>query len=164
MPGFLFGVVKKYGDDNAGNLAVQLTYATFVTVFPLLLLLVTVLDLVLGGHPALRSRVLHTAFAQFPVIGTQLAHNVHTLHRSSVVGLTVGVGGLVYGTRGLAQAGLFSMAQIWNIPGAVRPAYVARLARSLLFLAVLFVGPRGHHRPDRVRHLRPPRRLAGAGR
>jgi YihY family inner membrane protein len=140
VPAFLFGVVKKYGDDNAGNLSVQLTYAMFVTVFPLLLLLVSVLSLVLGGHPGLRRQVLHSAFGQFPVIGTQLAHNVHALHRSSVVGLVVGVVGLVYGTTGLAQAGLFAMAQIWNVPGAVRPAYVARLARSFLFLAVLFVG------------------------
>ena len=69
-----------------------------------------------------------------------MAHNVHAMHRTSVIGLAVGVAGLVYGTTGLAQAGLFSMAQIWNIPGAVRPNYVARLARSLLFLAVLFVG------------------------
>jgi len=140
VPALLFGVVKKYGDDNAGSLSVQLTYTMFVTVFPLLLLLVTTLNLVLGAHPGLEQRVLHSAFGQFPIIGTQLSHNVHAVHRSSVVGLVAGVVGLVYGTTGLAQAGLFTMAQIWNIPGAVRPAYVARLARSLLFLAVLFVG------------------------
>jgi uncharacterized BrkB/YihY/UPF0761 family membrane protein len=132
--------MKKYGDDNAGNLSVQLTYTMFVTVFPLLLLLVTVLSLVLGSHPGLQRQVLHSAFGQFPVIGTQLSHNVHALHRSSAVGLVVGVVGLVYGTTALAQAGLFAMAEIWNIPGAVRPAYVARLERSLLFVAVLFGG------------------------
>ena len=140
VPAFLFGVVKKFGDDNAGNLSVQLTYTMFVTVFPLLLLLVTVLNLVLGGHPGLEQSVLHSAFGQFPIIGTQLAHNVHAMHRTSVIGLVVGVVGLVYGTTGLAQAGLFSMAQIWNIPGADRPDYVARLTRSILFLVVLFVG------------------------
>ena len=137
---FLYGVVKKYGDDNAGNLSIQLTYTLFITVFPLLLLLVTILGLVLGSHSGLRQQVLHSAFGQFPIVGTQLAQNVHSLHRASVVSLVVGVVGLVYGTTGLAQAGLFSMAQLWNIPGAVRPNYVARLSRGLLFLAVLFVG------------------------
>ncbi|MCU1363012.1 MAG: hypothetical protein JWM55_840, partial [Acidimicrobiaceae bacterium] len=39
IPSFVLGVVKKFGDDNAGNLVVQITYALFVTVFPLLLLL-----------------------------------------------------------------------------------------------------------------------------
>ena len=140
VPAFLFGVVKKYGDDNAGNLSVQLTYTMFVTVFPLLLLLVTVLNLVLGSHPGLEQRVLHSAFGQFPIIGTQLAHNVHAMHRTSVIGLVVGVVGLVYGTTGLAQAGLFSMAQIWNIPGTDRPSYVTRLTRSIHFLVVLFLG------------------------
>ncbi len=140
VPAFLFGVVKKYGDDNAGNLSVQLTYTMFVTVFPLLLLLVTALDIVLGGHSGLRRQVLHSAFGQFPIIGSQLSENVKAIHRTSVVSLVVGVVALVYGTTGLAQAGLFSMAQIWNIPGAVRPNYVARLSRSLLFLGVLFIG------------------------
>lgn len=140
VPAFAFGVVKKYGDDNAGNLSVQLTYTMFVTVFPLLLLLVTILNLVLGSHSGLEQRVLHSAFGQFPIIGTQLAHNVHTMRRTSVIGLVAGVAGLVYGTTGLAQAGLFSMAQIWNVPGTDRPNYVTRLTRSILFLVVLFVG------------------------
>ncbi len=131
---------KKYGDDNAGNLSVQLTYAMFVTVFPLLLLLVTTLDLVLGVQSGLKQEVLHSAFGQFPIIGDQLAHNVHAMRRTSIIGLVIGLVGVTYGTTGLAQAGLFSMSQIWNIPGAVRPRYVARLCRSLLFLMVLFIG------------------------
>jgi YihY family inner membrane protein len=140
VPAFLFAVVKKYGDDNAGNLSVQLTYAMFVTVFPLLLLLVTILDLVLGSRSGLQQKVLHSAFGQFPIIGSQLAHNVHAMRRTSIIGLVIGVAGVTYGTTGLAQAGLFSMAQIWNIPGTARPRYIARLSRSLVFLAVLFIG------------------------
>ena len=35
-PSLIFGVIKKYGDDNGGNLTVQLTYSMFMTVFPLL--------------------------------------------------------------------------------------------------------------------------------
>jgi uncharacterized BrkB/YihY/UPF0761 family membrane protein len=37
------GVVKKFGDDNAGALTVQMAYAMFIAVFPLLLVLITVL-------------------------------------------------------------------------------------------------------------------------
>lgn len=136
----MIGVVKKYGDDNAGALTVQLTYAMFVTVFPLLLLLVTVLAIVLSGDPSARHRVLASAFGQFPIVGQQLGHNIHALRRSSVFGLAVGVGGLVYGSTGLAQSGLYAMEQIWNIPGSDRPNFLARLGRSLLFLASLAVG------------------------
>lgn len=112
----------------------------FVTIFPFLLLLVTILGIVLAGNPADRQRVLHSAFGQFPIIGEQLAHNVHELKRDSAFGLVIGILGLLYGTTGLAQAGLYSMEQVWNIPSAVRPNYLTRMARSLTFLVVLAVG------------------------
>ena len=137
---FVFAVIKKFGDDNAGNLTVQLTYSMFVTVFPLLLLLVTILGIVLANDPSERQRVLNSAFGQFPVIGPQLAHNVSALKRNSLFGLVGGILGLVYGTTGLAQSGLYAMAQIWNVPSTERPGYLARMTRSLLFLAVLAVG------------------------
>jgi YihY family inner membrane protein len=137
---FVFGVIKKFGDDNAGALTVQIAYSMFVAVFPLLLLLLTVLSIVLAGNPAERQRVLNSAFGEFPIVGQALAHNLQAMKRSSIIGLVVGLVGLVYGGTGLAQAGLYSMAQIWNIPSAVRPNYVSRMIRSLLFLVVLATG------------------------
>jgi YihY family inner membrane protein len=140
MTAFLVGLQKKYGNDQAGNLSVQLTFSMFVTVFPLLLLLITILGIVLAGHPAERARVVHSAFGEFPLIGDQLARNIRALKRGSPFGLAVGIIGLVYGTTGLAQAGEYAMAQIWAIPKSARPSYFVRLARSLLFLALLGVG------------------------
>ena len=40
---FIFAVVKKFGDDNGGVLVTNLAYSAFVSVFPLLLILVTIL-------------------------------------------------------------------------------------------------------------------------
>ena len=37
---FLIGVIKKFGDDNSGSLVSSLAYTAFVSVFPLLLVLV----------------------------------------------------------------------------------------------------------------------------
>lgn len=140
VPAFVFGVFKKYGDDNAGNLAVQVTYSLFVTIFPLLLLLVTILGIVLANDPADRTRVLHSALGEFPIIGQQIGHNIHGLKRSSGFGLTFGILGLIYGTTGLAQSGQYAMAQVWNVPVAARPGYVPRMARSAMFLVILAVG------------------------
>jgi uncharacterized BrkB/YihY/UPF0761 family membrane protein len=109
-------------------------------VFPLLLVLITALNIVLAGDHGARKALLNSALSQFPVIGSQLGHNIHGLQRSSVIGLVVGLLGLLWGSTGLAQAGLFSMAQIWNLAGPERPNYVKRLGRSFVFLAVLGSG------------------------
>jgi YihY family inner membrane protein len=137
---FVFGVVKKFGDDHAGTLVANLAYSGFVCVFPLLLILITILNIALAGDTALRTSLLHSALGEFPIIGPQLGSNIHTVQHSSVIGLVIGILGLVCGSTGLAQAGVFSMAQVWNLPGTERPTFVDRLGRSLLFLVVLGVG------------------------
>jgi YihY family inner membrane protein len=140
VPAFVVGVIKKYGDDNGGILASSLAHSAFVSVFPLLLILVTILGIVASGNPTVYSDVHQAVDQQFPVIGPTLVDHIHALRRSSVIGLTVGLVVLVWGASGLAQSGLFTMAQVWNLPGPARPGYVPRLGRSLLFLGVLGTG------------------------
>lgn len=134
---FLFAVQKKIGDDNAGLLIANLTYTGFVTIFPLLLVLVTVLGIVVGGSSSLTHQLEGSVVRDFPIIGNQLLANVHALHRASAVSLAVGLIGLVYGTTGLAQTGLYTMEQVWNVPGTMRPGFLPRLGRSVGFLGVL---------------------------
>src|SRR6266566_3550009 len=137
---FVFGVIKKYGDDNGGVLVANLAYASFISLFPLLLVLVTILGLVASADPALRQQALNAVARQVPLIGHELTRNVHALRRSSLVGLVIGLVVLVWGATGLAQAGLFTMEQVWNLPGPARPGYLPRLVRCLAFLGVLTVG------------------------
>jgi YihY family inner membrane protein len=137
---FVYGVIKKYGDDNGGVLVSNLAYSGFVSLFPLLLVLVTILGLVAAVNPAFRQDALNAVAKQVPLIGKELTGNVHELKRSSVIGLIVGLVVLVYGATGLAQAGLFTMEQVWNLPGPARPGYVQRLGRAVLFLSLLGAG------------------------
>jgi YihY family inner membrane protein len=135
---FVFGVIKKYGDDNGGVLVSNLAYSVFISLFPLLLILVTVLGLIASHDPSFRESAVKNAVAkQIPLLGQALTSNIHALQRSSQIGLIVGLLVLIYGVTGLAQAGLFTMQQVWNLPGPARPGYVQRLGRSLLFLALL---------------------------
>jgi YihY family inner membrane protein len=134
---FLFGVIKKYGDDNGGVLVSNLAYSAFVSLFPLLLILVTILGLVAAASPSIRTEVLNAVAGQVPLLGKTLTGNVHELKRSSTIGLIVGFVGLIWGVTGLAQAGLFTMEQVWNLPGPSRPGYVQRLGRAMLFLCLL---------------------------
>jgi YihY family inner membrane protein len=138
-PAFIVGVMKKYGDDNGGALAANLAYSAFLAVFPLLLIMVTVLVELAFISPSLRKEIKTAVVNQFPLVGNELVGHINALHRSSVISLTVGLLILVWGATRLAQAGLFSMEQVWNIPGPARPGFVPRLVRALAFLGVLAV-------------------------
>jgi YihY family inner membrane protein len=138
---FMFGLVKKYGDDNGGALVANLAFSAFVSLFPLLLILATVLGLVAAVNPAFRHDAANAVGNQIPFIGAQLkSGNLHQLRRSSAIGLIVGVAGLAWGATGLAQAGLFTMEQVWNLPGPERPGFFQRLGRAMEFLVLLGVG------------------------
>ena len=52
--GFPYAVVKKYGDDEGGRHAALLTYYGFLSIFPLLLLVVVIVSTVLQGNAELR--------------------------------------------------------------------------------------------------------------
>ena len=71
---FPLAVWKKFGDDQAGNLAALIAYYGFASLFPLLLVLVTVLDIVLAHDPTLKAKVLNSTFSHFPGVGDTLRH------------------------------------------------------------------------------------------
>src|SRR5258707_15037663 len=127
-PAFEVGVIKKYGDDNGGVLAASLAHSGFVSLFPLLLALVTILGLAASDDPALRHEALNAVARQVPLIGHQLAGNVHQLRRSSVIGLVAGLLALTWGTTGLAHSGLFPIAQVWKLPGPALPRHPQPIA------------------------------------
>ncbi|HLI41615.1 MAG TPA: YihY/virulence factor BrkB family protein [Streptosporangiaceae bacterium] len=134
---FAFGIAKKYGDDNGGVLTSNLAYSAFVSLFPLLLVLATILGIVASVNPTFRADALNAVAGQVPLIGHELTGNVHQLRRSSIIGLIVGLIALIWGSTQLAQAGIFTMEQVWNLPGPARPGYVQRLGRAALFLGLL---------------------------
>ena len=66
---FVAAVAKKFGDDQAGQLAALISYYAFVSLFPLLLVFVTVLGFVLEGDPDARRRIEEGTLGQFPISG-----------------------------------------------------------------------------------------------
>jgi len=134
---FLYGVTKKYGDDNGGVLVANLAFSGFISLFPLLLVLMTILGLIASADPTVKTDVVNAVSGQVPLIGHTLTGNVQQLQRNSVIGLIVGLVALIWGATGLAQAGLFTMEQVWNLPGPDRPGYLQRLGRAMAFLGML---------------------------
>lgn len=137
--GFPLAVVKKFGDDSAGNLAAVIAWSAMLAVFPLLLLLITVLGIVLRGDESLQHRILQSALVEFPVIGQQLQMNINSLNRSGV-GLIVGLIGTFLGTRGVANALQNALNTVWGIPRERQPGFPWNAMRSLAIVVVLGIG------------------------
>lgn len=135
--GFPLAVFYKYFDDQGGYLAALITYYAIIGVFPLLLLLSTILGLVLSGDPGLQRRVLESAVSQFPVIGQDLRTRGRIGGGTS--SLIIGTLGSLYGGLGVAQAVQNAMNAAWSIPRNTRPnPFKARGISLLLLLTVGF--------------------------
>jgi YihY family inner membrane protein len=133
---FLAAVVKKFSDDEAGQLAALIAYYGFVSLFPLLLLLVTVLGFVLEGDRGTQESVLHSALGQFPVIGDQLQRNVHSF-TGSPAALAIGLVGLLLGGLGVVGATQNAFNQVWHVPRKRRPSFLSWRLRGIGLLALL---------------------------
>lgn len=132
--GLPLAVVYKFFDDQGTYLAAQITYYGVVSLFPLLLLLTTFLGYGLHGSRHFQRQVLDSALAQFPVVGDQIARNIHSFH-GSVPGLIIGVLGCLYGGLGIVQATQNALNKVWGVPRNARPDPLRARLRSLLLLA-----------------------------
>jgi YihY family inner membrane protein len=137
--GFPLAVVYKFVDDQGNYLTAMITYYAFLSLFPLLLLLTSVLGFALEGNPELQEQVLDSALSRFPVIGQQLAENVQSL-RGSAVAVVVGLVGGLYGSLGVVQATQNAFNKVWAVPRNARPNPVKARLRSLVMLLVLGLG------------------------
>jgi uncharacterized BrkB/YihY/UPF0761 family membrane protein len=138
LPATAFGVIKKFGDDRGPSLAVSLTYYGFMSLFPLLLVLATVLGFI--GNKTVSASVLGTTLKQFPVVGEQIGKDAAHPLTGSGPALVIGLLLLLYGALGIAQASQHAMAQVWNVPGVARPGFVPRLIRGVAFFVGLALG------------------------
>ncbi|WP_197415793.1 YihY/virulence factor BrkB family protein [Mycobacterium sp. IS-1742] len=133
--GYILAVIYKYVDDQGGYLAALITYYAFVSLFPLLLLLTTVLGVVLVGRPDLQQQIVESTVSQFPLIGEQLAQPEQL--SGGAVAVVVGILGALYGGSGVGQAVQNAMNTVWAVPRNVRPDPIRSRIRSLLLLLVL---------------------------
>jgi len=120
---FVYAVIRKYGQDSASTWALLIAYYGFASLFPLLLVAVTLTGIIFAHNPSLSHRISTTVFSQIPVIGPQLRSKsgVHVLDSHSALGLIIGVLGLLWGAQGVASAAQEAMATVWNVPMTDRP-------------------------------------------
>src|SRR5262249_40694465 len=133
---FVAALVKKFGDDGAQQLGALIAFYGFFSLFPLLLVFVTVLGFVLQGNPSAQDSVLHSTLKQVPILGEQLEHNIHSL-TGSPTGLAIGIVGSLLAGLGISGATQNAFSQVWHIPRKRRPNFLAWRVRGLGLLLLL---------------------------
>ncbi len=131
---FALAVLKKYSEDGGGQLAALVSYYGFVSMFPLLLVFVTILGFVLQGDPHLEQEIVKGTLGHFPLIGDQL--RLHSLSGSGVA-LVVGLALTLLGGLAITNAGQLAFNRIWGVPYTRRPDFFMSRVRGLRVLAIL---------------------------
>jgi YihY family inner membrane protein len=123
--------VYKFLDDEGNYLAALVTFFGLLSLFPLLLLLSSLLGFALEADPDLQRQILNSTPSQFPIIGEDLRT---TGLRGSGIAVVIGVLGSIYGGLGVAQSVQHLMNVTWGVPRNRRPNPVLARLRSLLLL------------------------------
>ncbi len=134
--GFPLAVVKKFGQDRVGANAALVAYYGFFSIFPLMLALITLSGIVLRGNPDLRRRIVDSALAQFPMVGSQIQHNVEAISGSTPV-VVFGLLAALWAGLGVISAAQRGMDDVWDIPRRRRPPFLVARLRAGLTLLVL---------------------------
>ena len=127
-------VVKKFAEDKSTNLASMIAFWAFFSIFPLLLVFVTLLGFFLPTGT--KDSVLH-----------QLAHFFPLLDTSSIDGLTgawwaliLGIVTALWSGSAVVRTVQFAFNSVWEIPYHQRPKFVEKVLRSVLVLSTIGVG------------------------
>jgi YihY family inner membrane protein len=128
----LTAVFKKFSDDGAGQLAALISYYAFVSLFPLLLVFVTILGFVLQNNPGEKEKILKGTLGQFPIISDQLKLQPLT---GSTTALVVGIVLSLLAGLGITNAAQHAFNRIWDVPYKHRPNFIRARLRGLGILA-----------------------------
>ena len=133
--GIPVAVVKKFVDDGADRLGVQIAYWGFFSVFALLLVFASVLGFVFQSNPDLQRQLLDSTLERMPVIGPQIRGDIGTLTGSGAA-LAVGVAGALWTGLGVTLAIATALDRLWDVPQPKRAGFVNSRLRGLLVLVV----------------------------
>jgi membrane protein len=131
---FIAAVIKKFSDDQGGELAGLIAFYGFVSLFPLLLVFVTVLGFVLQGDPDEQQRILNGTLGELSLLRDQI--KLHSLSGSGLA-LAVGIGASLLAGLRITSVTQNAFNRIWNVPFKHRPDFIRIRSRGLAMLATL---------------------------
>ncbi len=140
---FPYAVVKRYGEDRGGWLGSLVAYYGFFSLFPLLVVFVTVATWLFGDHPATLQHLLEAVWSRVPFAAAGLQSSVEQEVAKlagngwlTVIALLVTAWGGIGVVRVLQDA----VNTMWGVARFRRPGFLPKIARGVAILALLGVG------------------------
>jgi membrane protein len=136
---FPVAVVRKFSDDRAGRMAALIAYYGFFSLFPALLVFVTVLGFLLDGNSLSSQDMANSVLAQFPIIGDSLGNEVGEPLTGSALALGIGLAAALWAGLSAMQATQDAMNGVWDVERARYPNFFFKRVRSLIMLVIVGV-------------------------
>ena len=127
-------VIRKFGNDQGGSLAALVAYYAFFSLFPLLLVMTTVLGFVLAHNSGAQKAVESSILGQIPIVGSQI--KLHSL-TGNVSSLVIGLVTATLGGLGVTSAAQNAFDRVWAVPFKDRPDFLRSRLRGLALIGAL---------------------------
>jgi membrane protein len=125
---------KKFSEDRTTALAATIAFWGFFSIFPLFLVLVTVLGWVLPASD--KANVLKQVAAMFPLLDPSTIRGL----TGSWWALLVGAGTALWSGMGAVRTVQNAFNSVWEIPYHQRPKFIRQVGRSLMVLLTIGAG------------------------
>jgi membrane protein len=126
--------LKKFSEDRTTNLSATIAFWGFFSIFPLFLVLVTVLGWVLPASE--KANVLKHVAAMFPLLDPSTITGLTGAWWALVVGLVTAL----WSGLGAVRAVQSAFDSVWEIPYHERPGFLSQVGRSLFVLMTIGAG------------------------
>ena len=126
--------VKKFSEDQSANLAAMIAFWAFFSVFPLFLVLVTLLAIFLPASD--KNSVLGHVAQLFPLLDPKTVSGLKGAWWTIVLGLATAL----WSGTGVVRTAQFAFNAVWGVPRGQQPGLVKQVSRSIYVLATVGLG------------------------
>jgi len=126
--------VKKFSEDQSANLAAMIAFWAFFSVFPLFLVLVTLLAIFLPASD--KNSVLGHVAQMFPLLDPKTVNGLSGAWWTIVLGLATAL----WSGLGVVRTAQLAFNSVWGIPPSRQPGLIGQLSRSISVLATVGLG------------------------
>lgn len=134
--GLPIAVVYKFVEDQGLYLAAIIAFYGMFSLFPLLLLLSSLLGFALNNRPDLQAQIIEAALQFVPMLDEMFVRRQLT---GSGVSLAIGAIGALLGALGMGTAVQNAMNMVWSVPRHLRPNPILVRLRSMALLLVMLL-------------------------